>query len=158
MTNDLITCTDRMEKDGVIYTCAGGHGPDEMHRSEEGAVWSPGMGIKVPKLETQVERDMTPGARLVADTLAGSNRTLRGTDEEITAARVAEREIYTDRHAYLLTEIDNPVLHALVVAHGPSSDALFPDCAECPPTPNGWEDEDPVAWPCPVWMFVSDRM
>jgi hypothetical protein len=76
------------------------------------------------------------------------------------ALAVAEDRAHRDRHSHLLRVASHPVLTALIEAHGPVGDGVYPSCATC----RGWEDETtgeqttPEDWPCPVWLFISDRM
>jgi hypothetical protein len=96
-------------------------------------------------------------AHEAAEARAARQRSAVGTVKEIQAQR--EREIGTlrARHEVMLSRATDPILRALIEAHGPSGNRLWPDCAECPPVPNEY-DTDPESWPCGVWMFISDRL
>jgi hypothetical protein len=150
----VITCTDQAKVDGVVYTCAREDGHPGMHISEEQAVWSPGMGIPTPPAKP--ERNLSPEAQRVSDVLGMVGRTLNGTPAENLARREADHKVFTDRHAYMLEVITDPILREMVVAHQPQGgwDAT---CAECEPYFDDY-GEQPASWPCQVWMFVSDRL
>lgn len=75
------------------------------------------------------------------------------------AEAVARDEANRERHAHLLRISDHPVLTALVEAHGPASADRYPVCVACPAPPSEYDgDPQPTDWPCPVWVFISDRM
>lgn len=84
-------------------------------------------------------------------------RTAYGSPEEIRAQRERESGVLLARHEVMLAAATDPILRALVEAHGPVSDDCFHTCAACPEPDYGYGSE-PAGWPCPVWLFVSDRM
>lgn len=73
------------------------------------------------------------------------------------AERKAEDQTNRDRHAWMLANAPHPILGALVEAHGPAGDDVYPSCSACPAIHDDYGSE-PADWPCPVWAFVSDRM
>lgn len=73
------------------------------------------------------------------------------------AEAVAKDKALRDRHAWMLANAADPILRALVEAHAPHGDD-WPKCPGCPEVPNLYEDLTPDDWPCPVWLFISDRM
>lgn len=81
--------------------------------------------------------------------------------ERIRAAEteaIAEDKAARERHAWMLANAPHPILRELVAAHRPASEDLYPACAECPAPPSEIDgDPEPTAWPCGVWMFISDR-
>lgn len=95
------------------------------------------------------------------DALRAYGETLYGTDEEVARERDRQFRALKDWHAELLRETaGNPVLHALIEAHGPKPerDGPWAHCSECPEVNNQDGDSDPEYWPCGVWIFISDRM
>jgi hypothetical protein len=91
----------------------------------------------------KVERTPEEGARIAA----------------AEAANVAEQLAYRERHAWMLDNVADPILRALIEAHRPDRDGLWADCPECPRPPSEIDGDDvPEAWPCPVWRFISDRL
>lgn len=98
------------------------------------------------------------GAQLAAEAEQDRRRALTGTPEDMAAERARQLKVLTDRHDAMLAAADHPILSALLQAHGPRGEGLFPSCFECPAVNNQCGDSDPESWPCGVWTFISDRM
>jgi hypothetical protein len=75
------------------------------------------------------------------------------------AEAIAEDRANRERHMWMLGVITDRILNALLNAHAPGSDDRYPNCGECPQPPSEIDgDPVPESWPCPVWMFISDRL
>lgn len=98
-----------------------------------------------------------PTAAHAAAAHAARQRTALGSAEEIRAQREHQAAALRARHEQMLARATDPILKALIEAHGPTGNRLWPDCAGCPSVPDEY-DSVPEDWPCGVWMFVSDRM
>lgn len=83
--------------------------------------------------------------------------TAHGTPEEIRAQREREAGVLLARHQVMLATAADPILRALVEAHGPVDRDCFQTCAACPEEHDDYGSE-PAGWPCSVWSFVSNRM
>ncbi len=89
---------------------------------------------------------------------AARQRTALGSAEEVRAQREQQVGVLRARHTAMLERATDPILRALVEAHGPSGTSqLWPTCSECPEVPDEYGSE-PESWPCGVWWFISDRM
>jgi hypothetical protein len=113
----------------VLYNLAAGYTHHEVESAH--------CDRPFPKVERTPEQE---------DRIAAAERLAAATDR-------ANR----DRHAHLLRFSSHPVLTTLIEAHGPVDSDCFPTCDTCPPTHDDYGSE-PAGWPCPVWVFVSDRM
>lgn len=98
------------------------------------------------------------GAQLAAEAEQARRRALTGTPEDMAAERARQLKVLTDRHEAMLAAADHPILIALLEAHGPRGEALFPTCSACPEVNSQYGDSDPEDWPCGLWTFISDRM
>lgn len=120
------------------------------------------IGKQVPVLaDVGVSQAELLEAKVAADG-ASAELTVEG-DLRLPPASVSDfsfrREALRARHAWLLANTVDPILRALIEAHRPGSDDEFPDCPACPAPPSEIDgDDQPTAWPCPVWVFISDRM
>jgi hypothetical protein len=69
---------------------------------------------------------------MTADPAKSQRQTAYGTPEQIKAQRENEARTLRERHAWMLTNAADPILRALIEAHRPRNDDLFPDCAGVP--------------------------
>lgn len=76
-------------------------------------------------------------------------------EAEAVARDMANRE----RNLWMLINAPHHILAALIRTHGPASASVTPTCKGCPSFVDEYDGELVAAdWPCPVWVFVSDRM